>query len=285
MYRADNIMIRKIILSVYACLYKTIQKTVNLLKLPICISAILFVVTTVTIAPAGSSENINAKLLKQLPVRGVVRASAQAIVSTDLSLVAKTVRFREGDHVKQGDMLVAFDCRRYKAELASAKAQYREMLVAFESAQYLTKRNAGSRQDVEVARARADRAAADAEIIRARIEQCTVIAPFDGSIAELNIEEYETSVSGKQLMLIVADRNPTIELIIPSKWLTWLKTGAEFRFHVDETGLTYKGIVSRLGAVVDTVSQTMKVFAKFGVPAPNILPGMSGSADFGSHEG
>ena len=280
----DTRTIRKLFLSGLECLYETIQGTC-FLKTPRYIRAALFIMMTITISPAISAETINTKLFKQIPVRGVVRASAQAIVSTDLSLRAKSVRFREGDHFQKGDELVAFDCRRYRAELASAEAQHREMLVAFESAQFLRKRNAGSRQDVEIARARADRAAADAEIIRARIEKCKIIAPFDGSIAELNIEEYETSVAGKQLMLVVADRDPTIELIIPSNWLTWLKTGAEFRFHVDETGLTYTGIVSRLGAVVDTVSQTIKVFAKFGGSTPDILPGMSGSANFGSNEG
>ena len=236
-------------------------------------------------APPAGAESPAAESAQRLPVRGVVRASAQAVISTDLTARVTKVGFREGGQFRMGDVLVAFDCRQYKAELTSAEAQYREMLVAFESAMFLEKRNAGSRQDVEIARAKADQAAAKAEVIRARLDQCTITAPFDGSVAELGIHQHETPVAGKQLFFIVAKREPKIELIVPSTWLTWLKPGAEFQFQVDETDKAYVGVVRRLGAAVDTVSQTIKVFAKFAAPTPDILPGMSGTAQFKVHEG
>jgi len=237
------------------------------------------------LAPPAGAESLATNSAQPLPVRGVVRPSAQAIISTDLTARVARVGFREGAQFRMGDVLVAFDCRRHKAELASAEAQHREMLVAFESALFLEKRNAGSRQDVEIARARADRAAAEAEIIRARLDQCTITAPFDGSVAGLGIHEHETPVAGKELFFIVANREPKIELIVPSTWLTWLKPGAEFQFQVDETHKAYVGVVRRVGAAVDTVSQTITVFAKFAAPTADILPGMSGTARFKHHEG
>ena len=245
----------------------------------------LFVLLGMAWAPSAGAESLTAKSAQPLPVRGVVRASAQAVISTDLTARVAKIGFKEGAQFRMGDVLVAFDCRRHKAELASAEAQHREMLVAFESALFLEKRNAGSRQDVETARARADRAAAEAEVIRARLDQCTITAPFDGSVAELGIHKHETPAAGTQLFFIVAKREPKIELIVPSTWLTWLKPGAEFKFEVDETHKTYVGVVKRLGAAVDTVSQTVKVFAKFAAPTPDILPGMSGTAQFKAHEG
>ena len=130
-------------------------------------------------APLAWAEDLTARSAHLTPVRGVVRPSAQAIISTELTARVAKVGFTEGAEFRAGDMLVAFDCRRQEAELASAEAQYREMLVALESALYLEKRNAASRQDVETARARADRAAAEAEIIRIGLDQCTITAPFD----------------------------------------------------------------------------------------------------------
>lgn len=245
----------------------------------------LIILSALAWAPSAGAESLAAKSEQRLPVRGVVRPSAQAIISTDLTARVVKIGFREGAQFRMGDVLVAFDCRRHKAELASAEAQYREMLVAFESALFLEKRDAGSRQDVETARARADRAAAEAEAIRARLDQCTITAPFDGSVAELGIHEHETPVAGKQLFFIVSKRDPKIELIVPSTWLTWLKPGTKFQFQVDETHETYVGVVRRLGAAVDTVSQTIKVFAIFTAPTPDILPGMSGTAQFKAHEG
>lgn len=260
-------------------------RRLRLLGMPSPLIFSLIILSGLAWAPSAGAESLAAKSAQPLPVRGVVRPSAQAIISTDLTARVAMVGFREGAQFRMGDVLVAFDCRRHKAEFASAEAQHREMLVAFESALFLEKRNAGSRQDVEIARARADRAAAEAEVIRARLDQCTITAPFDGSVAELGIHEHETPAAGTQLFFIVANREPKIELIVPSTWLTWLKPGAEFQFQVDETHKAYVGIVRRVGAAVDTVSQTITVFAKFAAPTPDILPGMSGTARFNAHEG
>lgn len=245
----------------------------------------LLVLLAAAWAPSVAAENFATRSEQKTPARGVVRPSAQAIISTDLTARVTKVGFKEGGQFRAGDVLVAFDCRRHLAELASAEAQHREMVVIFESSLFLDQRNAGSRQDVETARARADRTAAEAEIIRARLDQCEIAAPFDGRVAEIGIHKHETPVAGTQLFLIVANREPTIELIVPSTWLIWLKPGTEFQFQMDETQNAYVGVVTRLGAAVDTVSQTIKVFATSATPTSDILPGMSGTAQFTYHDG
>lgn len=236
-------------------------------------------------APAAGGADSIAGSAQQLPVRGVVRPSAQATLSTDLAASVAKVGFKEGEEFRRGDVLVAFDCRRQQAELASAVAQQREMVVAFESASFLEKRNASSHQDVETTRARADKAAAEVEAMRVRLDQCSIVAPYDGRITELRVHEHEMSVAGRPLLSIAAKWEPEIELIVPSTWLTWLTPGAEFQFLVDETGKSYPGMVVRLGAAVDTVSQTIKAFAKFTAATPDILIGMTGTVQFRRQEG
>ena len=218
----------------------------------------------------------------KMPVRGVIRSAAEAVISTDLTALITRISFREGEQFSKGDLLIALDCRQMHAELASAKAQHREMKVALKSVLFLKKRNASSRQEVETTRARSDRANAQVDAILAQIDKCKIFAPFDGRIAELGVHEHEMSVAGKPLFSIVAVQTPKMELIVPSYWLTWLKTGSRFQFHIDETRTLHRGEVTRLGAKVDTVSQTIKVFGKFTSPIAKILPGMSGTAEFQS---
>ncbi len=247
--------------------------------------ASLYLALLASIAMPLFSQTAAAQSDVQSPVRGVVRASSEAMISTDLAAKVSEIGFKEGEGFKAGSILVRFDCRRHEAELASAEAQHREMLVALKGAQHLKKHNAGSRQELETARARAERAQAEADIIRTRVDQCTIRAPFDGRVSRLTIHEHEMSVSGKELLFIVADREPKIELIVPSSWLTWLKPGAAFGFLVDETGKSYASTIVRISAAVDTVSQTIKVFARFDAPATDILPGMSGKAHFQHYGG
>lgn len=223
-------------------------------------------------------------LRKRLPIRGVVRAYTQATISTDLTARILRIGFREGQSFKRGDLLIEFDCRRLTAEHASAVAIQREMSGILNGALILKKQNANSRQDVETARARADKARADAEAVAAQLRECKISAPYDGRVTALMVHEHEMPRAGTNLISVAAKNKLELELIVPSRWLNWLSRGRHFQYVIDETGDTYQGTVKRLGGVVDTVSQTVKIFGSLRNPTDEIIPGMSGTAIFGSME-
>ena len=52
----------------------------------------------------------------KIPVRGVVKAVDKAELSTDLVARVTAIGFRFGERFKKGDLLVTFDCDRYRAE-------------------------------------------------------------------------------------------------------------------------------------------------------------------------
>ena len=72
----------------------------------------------------------------------------------------------------------------------------------------------------------------------------------------------EIAASGQPLLKIQSGTDVEMELIVPSRWLTWLRPGATFGFAVDETGNSVRGQVTRFGASVDPVSKTIRVKAK-----------------------
>lgn len=186
----------------------------------------------------------------------------------------------EGEQFFKHDLLISLDCTRLVAEWESATAIRREMELALKSARYLRKQQAGSDYKVETAIARLDRAKAEAKAINSRVDQCEIRAPFDGRVAKLGIHEHEMPTAGRPIISILSDEDPGLELIVPSKWLMWLKIGMPFQFTIDETGTSHKSEVTRIGASVDSVSQTIKIYARLKEMAPNILPGMSGTAQF-----
>lgn len=218
------------------------------------------------------------------PVRGIVRPVAQAAIATDLGVRIAEIRFREAQSFKKGDVLVRLDCERLEAEHAAAAAVAREAKLALESNSYLDKRGAAGRFDVEVSRARVDKAESEARALQARLRQCLVVAPFDGRVTELVVNEHEIPAPGKPFIGIVDETRFEIDLIVPSQWLRTLAPGAGFRFAVDETGRVHEAKVLRMGAVVDPVSQTVKVIAGFASSSDGVLAGMSGTAAFDSLE-
>jgi len=214
-------------------------------------------------------------------IRGVIRPVRQATISTEAALRAIVIPFREGARFKQGDTLAEFDCRRQKSDLDAAKAVRREAVLTLESNLQLDRYQAVGKNDVEIARARADKAAADIAGLETRIEECRLTAPFNGRIMELSLRVMERTAPQKPFISIIDDSVIEIELIASSAMLAHLKPGTPFSFRLDDLGgRTVTAEVESLGAGVDPVSKTIKVIGIIKAQDPMILPGMSGTAAF-----
>lgn len=237
-------------------------------------SAALLVMAGMTTTPVAHAETA----VPAMPIRGVVRPLNQAAISIDLPVRVAKLHVREAQSFKKGDLLITFDCERLDAEHAALSAVAREMALLLESNTYLDKRGAVGKVDVAVSRTRLAKAKADARALAARLKQCKVVAPYDGRVAELRVNEHEIPASGQPFVTIVDESAFEIDLIVPSVWLRTLSVGTRLEFTVDETGKAYDARVTRIGASVDAVSQTVKLIAVFATTQRGILAGMSGSA-------
>lgn len=211
-------------------------------------------------------------------MRGIVRALHQASIAIDLPVRVARLHVREAEAFRKGATLVTFDCKRLEAEYAATAATSREMRLTLQSQAYLDTRGAVGKLDVEISKARADKAEADAAAIAARLEQCKVIAPFDGRITELKVNEHEVPPSGQPFIGLVDESQFEIDLILPSRALRSLEADTAIQFRIDETGVTYEAKILRIGAAVDPVSQTVKAIAAFVSPDGRVVAGMSGTA-------
>lgn len=218
------------------------------------------------------------------PVRGLVRALAQAMISTELQTRVATVALKEGEAFRKGDVLVEFDCRRQRAELAAADAQLQEMKLQLQNNKVLRQAQAVGRHDVDISEARVDKAKAEAEAQRVRLDQCSVVAPFDGAVLDLAIQPHETPQPGKPFIGLIARGALEIDIIAPAGWLRTLGIGSPLAFVVDETATRHRIVVRRIGAAVEPLSQTVKFVAAFEGPAASVLPGMSGTAEPVRHD-
>lgn len=232
------------------------------------------------LAPSGAAAEVADGRPLEVPVRGVVRSTEQASISTELATRVSAVHAREGEAFNAGDKLLEFDCRRQKATLAASEAQQLEMQLSVDKNRLLLRTQSVGKNDLEVSEARLAKAKAESDALRSPLDQCVVIAPFKGRVLELNLQLYETSQPGKPFIGLVSNSRLEIDLIVPSHWVRKIATGTPLKFRVDELGRSVEAMVGRIGAAVDPVSQTVKVIATFDNSAEAVLPGMSGIATF-----
>jgi RND family efflux transporter MFP subunit len=218
-------------------------------------------------------------------LRGIVRAVNEAMIGTDLIFPIASLPFREGQSFAKGDILVAFDCSDLEAQVKSAEAVLRAETITHENNARLARSKAVGTFEVALSGAKKDQAAAELEAYQSKMSRCVVRAPYDGRIAFMRAHEHETPEPNQPMMQIVSEGDLEIETLLPSSWLKWLKPGTPFGITIDETGEKRQAQVSRIAAIVDPVSQTVKVTGRFTGDTKGILPGMSGPTEFSPASG
>lgn len=213
-------------------------------------------------------------------IRAQLSPLSSTVLSGEIAGKIEELPLREGERFEAGDRLAAFDCTLHRARLAKANAQQDEARKTFEVNKRLDKLGSVSTLELDAAQARLAAAQAETAMMKAMVERCVVTAPFPGRVAAMNVKRYQYVAEGEPLMEILDDRALEVELIVPSRWLTWLAAGTPFVLHVDETGRDHPAEVTRLSARIDPVSQSIKVFGHVLDGQDELLSGMSGRALF-----
>jgi macrolide-specific efflux system membrane fusion protein len=144
-----------------------------------------------TTSPGGSNPDVVTASAEVVPVQYVQ-------LSFPLTGIVKTVEVKEGDKVTAGQTLVTLDTTILEAQIKQAEANLAAVQTQLK---YLIR--IGTDQDhLASAQADIDRAQAALDSVKATLAQAALTAPFDGTIASLDISPAETVVPGKVVITL-----------------------------------------------------------------------------------
>lgn len=242
--------------------------------------------------PAGAQSQAPAPkrdILKELDAAPAsqgrdVRVQITATTATTIgaSMAGRLAQFplKDGDRFKEGQLLARFDCGVQDGTLARARAAQDKRRKIAEISEKQRQLGSNSALEYEVAQAELREATAEAAAAQSVAARCTLAAPFSGRVAAVMAKEFQHVGEGAPLLEILNDRSLEMEMMVPSRWLSWLKVGTRFEVAVDETGRSYTAELTRLSGKVDAVSQSIKVYGRIPSGGDDLLPGMSGRAQF-----
>lgn len=238
---------------------------------------------TVAAAPAAAPRVATTAGATQLAdkdgrIRTQLSSRNAVTISSEVAGRIATLSLREGDAFRAGQLLVGFDCSLYQSQLRKAEASIEAAHALVQSNQRLAELNSIGKFEVEQAQARLKEAQAEASTARTVVSRCGIAAPFSGRVAKRHVAAHQYVSSGTPLLDILETGQLEVQMIVPSKWLAWLKPGVPFTVEVEELGKSFPAKVQRLGAQIDPVSQTLPVVGVIDGQPPALLPGMSGWA-------
>lgn len=234
--------------------------------------------------PLSFAANINAPQSEPRDeniARGVLRAKQTAELTAGMSGQLLEAPYKAGQYFKSGALLAKFDCALQDAELAALMEKYQSYRLKYENAAELYKYGAAGELDVALSKSEMQHVLAEANLVKTRLKYCAVHAPFSGYVITRNASAFESPQKGQILYALEKAGALELSVIVPSKWVGWLKKGHKLDFTIDETQQVIEAQVIRLSAAIDPVSQTIEVIAttKYN---PSTLSGMSGYARFKS---
>ncbi len=212
--------------------------------------------------------------------RALVSATEKVSISSEISARVEKINFLLGEPFSKGDVLISFDCKLYKAQYDVIKSNYDSAKIQLENDKQLLEMRSIGKLQYQLSVSALNRAKAELQISGLNVERCEVIAPYDGKVMDVYTSIFSTIQERQPLMDIVGDGLLEAEVIVPSTWLKWLKTGHEVEIKIDETGDSLKAKIISLGATVDAISQTIELKAQFNEKYDSLIPGMSGIVKF-----
>jgi RND family efflux transporter MFP subunit len=162
------------------------------------------------------------------------------------------------------------------AQLQRARASQNGAERTHSANKRLSELNSIGKLELDLSKSEYDKARADVSLMNATLSKCNIAAPFAGRVAEQKVREQQYVQPGQPILDIIDDSALELEFIAPSRWLGWVKQNYRFQVIIDETGKSYPARITRVGARVDPVSQSIKLAAVIDGKFPDLVAGMSG---------
>jgi RND family efflux transporter MFP subunit len=157
------------------------------------------------------------------------------IVSTVIKVPQKM-----GSAFRKGDLLIQLNDVLYQSNLEKAQAALIKAKTELDAKNHLFHDNQGSLFELKEAEANFATAKADLALAQRNFSATKILAPYDGKIISVEIEEFETPQLGKTLIDVVDDKVLVAKFLIPSSYLPKIKVGTPFQIEIRETGRKYQ---------------------------------------------
>ena len=190
-------------------------------------------------APVTAATAAGKSMPVQIAAIGNVQAYQSVAVKALVGGELVQVQFKEGDFIKQGDLLLVIDPRPYEAAVRQAEANLARDTAQAKNAAYqarrygaLLKEKTSSQEQFDLAKANADAFSAGVKADQAMLENarlqlayCTIKAPISGQAGELKVDRGNIVKANDTAALVTINQITPIYVAfaVPEKYLGDIK--------------------------------------------------------------
>ncbi len=224
----------------------------------------------VTLAPVR-----NERVSQKLEALGNARANESVDVSSKTSNIVMAVKFRDGERVRRGQILVQLDDAQTRADVAATQATLAESESQFNRSRELLQTQALSKSSHEQLEATLKANRARLQAAQARLEDTVIRAPFAGRVG-LRRVSVGTLISPGAVITTLDDTSVIkLDFSVPENFLATLREGLSVRATAPAfPGRAFAGEVASIDSRVDMNTRSVTVRALLANDDGALKPGM-----------
>lgn len=206
---------------------------------------------------------------------GTARANEALDVTAKISNRVTAIRFREGQQVKAGDVLVEFDSEQTRANLAEAEAALRDSRSQFNRSRELFASKALSQSQLDQLQATLSVNEARVAGARSQLNDTIIRASFSGRVGLRNVSVGSYVSPGAVITTLDDTRIIKLDFSVPEVFLATLKEGLAISARTTAYASdVFKGKVSSIDSRLDPISRAVIVRAQIENRDGRLKPGM-----------
>ncbi|MFC3116618.1 efflux RND transporter periplasmic adaptor subunit [Cellvibrio fontiphilus] len=207
---------------------------------------------------------------------GTVEASEGIVIAAEVAGKVKEIRFKSGEQVKKGTVLIVQESGNEQAQLSAAEARLRLAKSNHERLLELRKRNTVSQSELDAALQQMESAQGDVNDLKTTLEKKIVRAPFDGRLGIRKVDLGQDLQVGGELVSLQATNSVRVNFPVPQFWLVQMTRGLPVEVNVgDGSDAVIKGEITAIGAEISPLTRNAIVQSYLQNENNLLIPGMA----------
>lgn len=237
----------------------------------------------VTSGNGRSALMVNATVLQPQTLSNMFRITGVLLPDEEVDLTFESagkitnIYFEEGSQVRKGTLLAKVNDAPLQAELKKLEAQLPLAQDRLYRQQTLLEKDAISQETYQSVATQLETLKADIELVKTRIQQTELRAPFDGMIGLRQVSEGAYASPSVVVTTLTKISPLKIEFSLTQNFVNTIKPGTEISFSVENDLGVYNASVYAVESRLDT--RTLSLFARARYPNADgkMKPGQSAS--------
>lgn len=210
-----------------------------------------------------------------IEVIGVAKGRQSVTLTAATTQLVDRVRFRDGEMVPRGAILVELKATEQSASVAQAQARLVEAQRAYDRWKQLAERGFAAKASVDQYEAAYLSAKADLAAAQAQRADRTIRAPFAGVVGLSDIVPGALINPGAPIVTLDDLTAVRVDFEVPERYMAQLREGQAIQAAADAyPGEVVNGVISKLDTRVDERTRAITARAEFANPGGRLKPGM-----------